>query len=44
MYGPNKLFEVQALDTKLSLSPCVPPPIEILNGTPNCFSFSVFNS
>ena len=42
MYGPSVL--VHALNTKLSLRPCVPPPKDILKGTPNCFSFSVFNS
>ena len=42
IYGPSRF--VHPLNAKLSLNPCVPPPIEILNGTPNCFSFSVFNS
>ena len=30
------------VSVRLSLSPCVPPPQVILNGTPICFSFSVF--
>ena len=34
----------QSASVKLSLNPCVPPPQDILNGTPNCFSFSVFNA
>ena len=29
---------------RFSLNPCVPPPQEILNGTPICFSLSVFNA
>ena len=30
-------------NVKLSLSPWVPPPQDMLNGTPSCFSFSAFN-
>jgi hypothetical protein len=32
-----------ALKIKLSCSPWVPPPIDILNGTPICLSFKVSN-
>ena len=28
---------------KFSCNPCVPPPQDMLNGTPICLSFSVFN-
>jgi hypothetical protein len=38
------IYVVPVVDenVKFSLKPCVPPPQEILNGTPTCFSLSVF--
>ena len=35
---------VSAENVKFSLNPCVPPPHEILKGTPTCFSLSVLNA
>ena len=34
---------VQDDKVKESFNPCVPPPMEILNGTPICLSLRVFN-
>jgi len=34
---------VSVLNVWLSINPWVPPPQEILKGTPTCFCFSVFN-
>ena len=42
MYGP--VVPLQPLNVNDSLNPKVPPPHDILNGTPICFSLTSFNS
>ena len=42
IYGPSNCEQPEKI--KLSLNPKDPPPQDMLNGTPTCFSFKVFNS
>ena len=37
------ISEIEDEKVKFSCNPCVPPPHEMLNGTPSCLSFSVSN-